>query len=194
MAATSWMGQKCSIIMLTSLSYLTKDLFSSSSSSLSCVMNSWISLFCSYATLSLLLIFWSCLRLCSTCSLSERFFSLILYTSTIFWLSSSAKRRSCCFLSSSYWWASKSFLSWRRAYYLSLLPRTIFYFISLSLTASSYCFLRSFYFYWSIFCACCFNSLALFFYRSSSSAILFFSSLNLFLSSFSLLEGTLTLF
>ncbi len=157
-------------------------------------MNSWMSLFCSYAILSLLLIFWSCLRLCSTCYLSERFFSLMLSTSTIFWLSSSARRRSCWRLSSNYCWASNSFLSWIRVYYLSLLPRTIFYFISFSFMAKSYCFFRSFYFYWSIFWACCLSSLALFFYLSSSSAILFFSSLNLFLSYFSLLEGTFTLF
>jgi len=134
------MGQKCSIIMLTSLSSRTSDLFSSSSYSRSWVMNSWMSLFCSYAILSLLLIFWSCFRLCSTCSLSERFFSLMLSTSTIFWFSSSAKRRYCCRWSSSYCWASNSFLSWIRAYYLSLLPRINISFISLSLMANSYCF------------------------------------------------------
>ena len=188
------MGQKCSIIMLTSLSSLTRDLFSYSSYSLSWVINYWISLFCSYAILSLLLIFCSCLRLCSTCSLSERFFSLILSISTIFWFSSYAKRRYCCFCSYNSCWASNNFLSWIRVYYLSLLPRTIFSFISFSFNASSYCFFRSFYFYWSIFWACCFSSLALFFSLSNYSAILFFSSLNLFFNYFSLFEGTLTLF
>lgn len=134
------------MIILTNLSSFTRFLFYYSSYSLYWAINYWISLFCSFAILSLLFNFFNWPLLCSTSSFKDKFRYFTSSSSSILFFSSYYIRLSLWILSSSSIFAYNIFFSWRRASYFNLFPLKKAVFIYLSFIASSYCLFFSCYF------------------------------------------------
>lgn len=112
-------------------------------------MNSWISLFCSYAIFNLLFSFFSWVLRCSTSSFSDKFRYFTSSSSSILFFSSSSILLSLWILSSSSKFAYNIFFSWSLASSLTLLPRRNAAFIYFNLIANYSCLFFSFYFYCS---------------------------------------------
>lgn len=122
-------------------------------------MNYWMSLFCQYATFSLLLSFFNWALRCYTYYFKVKFFTFTSSYSSILFFSSYSIRLSLWILYSNSIFAYNIFFQCNLAYYFNLFPLRKAYFISFNFIANYYCLFFSFSF-------CCYNVKACFFSSS----------------------------